>query len=248
MNYRQQDVLSAFRLYTKLAQEGQLTGEEVEKYVMNDDLRGLLDQFANEVDCIIVHAVDIIYLVPHTTLSTFHLKNEAIRKELGSTINNTDLYTMYLAILVFIGEFYDSFESTEIQRDFLTITEWLDSVHQRIEELKTYGAENFKKDEQDFEYNWLAIIENWEALNDLKESASKQKGRTLSRLSFLNKVIGFMLNHKLINQIGEDEYELTEKTQVIVQRYFMELDYNRGILQFMYKFEEQKGAEHAINS
>jgi hypothetical protein len=60
----------------------------------------------------------------------------------------------------------------------------------------------------------------------------------------------FLLEQKLAEEVGEGELNLTEKAKIIVQRYFMELQNNRGILQFLYQFEEdrksadsQKGAE-----
>lgn len=247
MDYRRKDVEMAFQLFSKLSAVGQVDGEEVAQYIMNDDVRSLLEVFAAKVDCVLVHAGEVLYLIPKNGLSPFHVKNEVLRKELGAQATNADLYMMYFAILVFIGEFYNSYQSNEIQRDFLILDEWLEKINERIDALKEHGEEELQKEEQDFEYNWQAIIEKWEALNDLKETAARQKGKTISRLSFLNKVISFMINNGLCEEIGEEEYRLTEKAMVIVQRYFMEVEYNRGILKFMYQYDEKKGSEDAGN-
>ena len=245
MNYEQAHIIKAFQLYTRLAAEGFIAEEDVEYYLMNEDVQSLLEQFVHEVDAVLVHAGDILYLVPTTGLSPFHIKNEQIRRELGANAVNADVYMMYFAIVVFIGEFYNSYQSVETQRDFLTMNEWLAVIHSRVETLSQHSPEELQGYGSDLQYNWPAILEKWQALNDLKESATNQKGNTVSRLSFLHKVVQFMLKEKIIIEIGPGEYNLTEKTQTIVQRYFMELDYNRGVLQFMYQYDERKDEEHA---
>lgn len=245
MKYEQSDVLQAFQLFLRLTQQGLLENEDVEIYQLNQEVQSIMEQFAREVDTVLVQAGPKIYLVPITTLSPFHVKNEYVRRELGANATNSDVYMMYFAILVFIGEFYNSYLSTETQRDFLTTAQWLEALQQRVAALNQYSPEQLQKLSQDFQYNWPKILEKWEALNDLKESAQNQKGNTLSRLSFLHKVLQFMSKEDLIEQVGADEYNLTEKTKTIVQRYFMEFDYNRGILQFMYGYDERKEESHA---
>ncbi|MCY9663666.1 DUF6063 family protein, partial [Paenibacillus alginolyticus] len=51
----------------------------------------------------------------------------------------------------------------------------------------------------------------------------------------------------IVIDIGNQEITLTEKAKVVVQRYFMELEYNRGILEFLYQSDsiEGEGSEHA---
>lgn len=245
MQYEQQHIIKAFQLYSRLAAQGFIEQEDVECYVMNEDIQSLLEQFVREVDAILVHAGDVLYLVPITGLSPFHIKNEQIRREFGANAVNADVYTMYFAMLVFIGEFYNSYQSGETQRDFLTMNEWLDVVNTRVGTLRSHTPEELQQCGEDLQYNWLSILEKWDALNDLKESAASQKGNTVSRLSFLHKVMQFMLKEKVVSEIGPGEYDLTEKTKTIVQRYFMEFDYNRGILQFMYQYDERKDEQHA---
>ena len=245
MQYEQQHVIKAFQLYTRLALQGILEQEDVDVYLMNEDIQSLLEQFVREVDSILVHAGDVIYLVPVTGLSPFHVKNEQIRREFGANAVNADVYMMYFAMLVFIGEFYNSYQSGETQRDFLTMNEWLAVLNTRVATLRQHTPEELQQCGEDLQYNWLNILEKWDALNDLKESATSQKGNTVSRLSFLHKVMQFMLKEKVANETGSGEYALTEKTKTIVQRYFMEFDYNRGILQFMYQYDERKEEDNA---
>lgn len=240
MNYQQQHIVKAFQLYTRLASFGFLEKEDVEVYLMQGEVQSLLEQFAWEVDAVLIPAGDLLYLVPITSLSPFHLKNEHVRRELGNSATNSDVYMMYFCLLAFLGEFYNSFHSTEVQRDFLSMDQWLITVNERMDSLRQHGEEVLQQFSNDLQYNWLGILEKWDLLNDLKESASSQKGNTASRLSFLHKVAQFMLKQNILTQVGPDEYTLTEKSKVIVQRYFMELDYNRGILQFMYQYDERK--------
>jgi len=80
---------------------------------------------------------------------------------------------------------------------------------------------------------------------DVKETAKKQAGNTISRLSFIDTVKKFLLDQDLIQEIGNDEITITEKAKTIVQRFFMEIEYNKGIFEFIYGFE--RGKEHAID-
>ena len=118
--------------------------------------------------------------------------------------------------------------------------------------LKAHNEEDLKQYEGEFSYNWSAIIEKWDTMDDIKETAKRQSGNTISRLSFLDMVRRFMHDQGLVEEVGEGELGLSEKTKVIVQRYYMELEYNRGILNFLYNLDERKknseeGQHHASN-
>ena len=82
-------------------------------------------------------------------------------------------------------------------------------------------------------------------MDDVKETAKKQSGNTISRLSFIDTVKRFLVDQELIKEIGNDEITITEKAKTIVQRFFMEIEYNKGVLEFIYGFE--RGKEHAID-
>ncbi|SDP22386.1 hypothetical protein SAMN04487897_1508 [Paenibacillus sp. yr247] len=239
MVYDTEVVLKAFRLYAELSRRGIVEREGLQMYMADDEIRGLVDQFAREVDCMTVTAGDQLHLIPLARLSPFHVSNDYLKKTyLRSQAVNADLYLMYVAIITFIGTFYDSYQSMEPTRDFIPLDEWLLLVQERIEGLKEHDPEQLKEYEKEFSYNWSAIIEKWDAMDDIKETAKRQSGNTISRLSFMDMVRRFLLEQDLAEEVGESELTLTEKTKIIVQRYFMELQNNRGILQFLYQFEE----------
>ena len=56
---------------------------------------------------------------------------------------------------------------------------------------------------------------------------------------FIDTVKRFLIDQELIVEIGNDEVTLTEKAKTIVERYFMELEYNKNIFSFIYGFEEE---------
>ncbi|TXK90613.1 non-ribosomal peptide synthetase module, partial [Parageobacillus sp. SY1] len=105
--------------------------------------------------------------------------------------------------------------------------------------------EKLKQFEKEFSYNWSLIIEKWDAMDDIKETAKKQSGNTISRLSFIDTVRRFLIDQGLIVDIGNDEVTLTEKAKTIIQRFFMEVEYNKGIFEFIYGFERKE--EDAID-
>ncbi|MEJ8552628.1 DUF6063 family protein [Tepidibacter sp. Z1-5] len=242
MIYNQEQVIQAFKIYSKLAVNGYGDTDELRLYLADDAIRGLVEQFAKEVDCTIFVAGDCIYLIPISMSSPFHISNENIKKTyLPSKATNIDIYVMYVAVIIMFGEFYNSYQTIEPTRDFLSIDDWLLRVNDRILSLKAYDKEELKELEKEYEYNWISIVEKWDAMDDLKEKVKTQDARVSSRLSFLNTVKKFLEAQELIVDIGNDELELTQKAKTIVQRYYMEHEYNRGILEFMYKLEQMKG-------
>lgn len=230
--------MRAFKIYSKLAAEGLGEKEDLRQYLVDDRLRGLVDQFAEEVQCVIFVAGDFIYMIPKAMASDFHVSNETIKREhLPTRASNADIYLMYMATIVLFGEFYDSYQTTNPTRDFVSIEHWLDSVNERIFSLKEHDMDKLERMEKEYEYNWITILSGWELLDDIKEGVKKQDGRTTSRLTFLNMTKNFLEEQGLINDIGNDEIELTEKAKIIIQRYYMDDEFNRGILNFMYGLE-----------
>lgn len=243
MRYENETVMKAFRLYAELARSGVVEREGMQQYLADDEVRGLVDQFAREVDGLTLTAGDQLHLIPLVRLSPFHVTNDYLKKTyLRGQAVNADLYLLYVAVIVFLGAFYDSYQSVSPTRDFLPMEEWLRLTQERIEGLKEHDAEQLRLYEKQFSYNWTAIIEKWEAMDDIKETAKRQSGNTISRLSFMDTVRRFLIDQQLAVEVGEQELAVTDKAQIIVQRYFMELQYNRGILQFLYQFQEERKA------
>ncbi|MFW5649011.1 MAG: DUF6063 family protein [Natronincolaceae bacterium] len=241
MDYNNDQVIKAFKIYSKLAAEGLGEKEDLRQYLVDDRLRGLVDQFAEEVQCVIFVAGDFIYMIPKAMASDFHVSNETIKREhLPARASNADIYLMYISTIVLFGEFYDSYQTTNPTRDFVSIEHWLDSVNERIFSLKEHDMDKLEKMEKEYEYNWITILSSWELLDDTKEGVKKQDGRTASRLAFLNITKNFLEEQGLINDIGNDEIELTEKAKIIMQRYYMDYEFNRGILNFMYGLESDE--------
>jgi len=240
MKYEEKQVIEAFKIFSQLAAKGQGEKEDMRHYFTDDAVRGLVELFAGELSCSIIAAGDLLYLIPLALSSPFHVSNDSIKRNyLPSRALNIDIYLMYVTIIVLFGEFYDSFQSSEPTRDFLPMAEWLSSINQRILALKELDAEVLEKAEQEYEYNWKAVVEKWDAMDDLKETA-KVQSRTISRLSFLYTVRRFLESQGLISDVGADELILTEKARIIIQRYYMEIEHNRGILEFMYNLEHEK--------
>ncbi|MGG4212161.1 DUF6063 family protein [Paenibacillus sp. FSL L8-0638] len=249
MQYFEEEVIQAFRIYTLLAQTGEADADSLQLYETDDKVRGLVDQFAAEVECAALTAGGQLYLIPLARLSPFHMSNDTLKKTYlrGSAVN-ADLYLMYLAVMILIGAFYDSYQTTEPTRNFLTMNDWLLQVQERVGVLQEHGNEQLERLSKEFSYRWSEIVERWNAMDDIKENAKRQSGQTISRISFLDTVRRFLLDQRLVSQVGPDELDITEKTKIIVQRYFMEAEYNRGILEFLYAFklpEDEEEKTHA---
>jgi len=232
----EKNVMEAFRIYSKLNTYGQVLKADA-KHFFDEDVRGLVMEFANDVDCTIITAGEVIYLIPLTVNSEYHMSNAELKKEyLPSRATNIDLYLMYLTVIIFIGEFYDSYQTIEATRDFLTVDEWMKNVDERIQALKQIDKETFLEMEKEYEYNWMGMIEHWDSIDIIKETVKKQTARTNSRKSFMNSAKNFLIAQGLAEEIGNEELKITEKSKIIVQRFFMDYEYNRGILEVLYEF------------
>ena len=239
MSLDREQVKKAFSIYVKLSINGNCGKEECNLYQGDDDIRNLVDDFARTVDCSVVTAGDAMYLLPGIKNTEFHVSNEEIKREyLSSRADNGDLYLMYAATIVLIGEFYDSYHTMETVRDFIRMEEWLEKLDQRLDSIKSIEPAVLKAYEEGYQYNWLMIIEKWDAINDISEKSKVQDARTISRLSFLNSVKKFLIDQELIEEISQEIY-LTEKAKVIVQKYFMDDEHNRMILEFIYQFKRR---------
>lgn len=246
MNYSEKKIIQAFQLYTKLAREGVLDIDSVQLYKADDDIRSLLDAFSHEVDCVIILTSEQMFMVPRTKLSPFHVSNDWIKRNyLRSGATNGDIYLLYFSTLILFGSFYDTYQSQEPTRQFIRLDEWVHFIHERIEQLKSHDQEELKELEKEFSYNWSLLIEKWDDMNDIKETAKRQSGNTISRLSFIDTVKRFLVDQELVQEIGNDEITLSEKAKTIIQRFFMEVEYNKGILEFIYGFERmEENASH----
>lgn len=241
MYYEHNQVINAFKIYSKLAADGIGEKDDLRLYIVDDVIRGLVDEFAEEIHCTIFIAGEFIYMIPKLMASSFHASNESIKRDyMPSKALNTDIYLMYVAIIVLFGEFYDGYQSVNPTRDFISMDDWLDNINKRIFSLKEHDKEKLEKLEREYEYNWISILNKWDPLDDLKENAKKQDARTASRLSFLNITKKFLEEQDLVLNIGNNELELTEKAKTIIQRYYMEYEFNRGILDFIYDLEQNK--------
>ncbi len=92
---------------------------------------------------------------------------------------------------------------------------------------------------KNFPTTGATIIEKWEDMDDIKETAKRQTGNTISRMSFLDTVKRFLIDQELVQDIGNNEITLTEKAMTIIQRFFMEVEFNKGIFEFIYAFEKE---------
>ena len=93
--------------------------------------------------------------------------------------------------------------------------------------------------EKEYEYNWIGLLNHWESMDIIKETVKKQTARTNSRMSFMQITKEFMLDQGLVEECGYEEITLTEKAKVITQRFFMDYEYNRGILEVIYQFAKE---------
>lgn len=248
--YKEEDIMQAFSIYKVLAAKGKISMKEARAFIYDENVRNLVSAFADQVRCIILTQGDELILLPIAASSVHHVSNETLKRTyLSSRATNLDIYMMYVAIIILFGEFYDSYLVKTPTRDFITREEWLDQINYRISTLLALGEERLKQLDEDLEYNWYALCQKWDDLNEVKDGV-KADGRSVSRLAFLKQVVDFLVAQDFIRIIGNDELEITDRAKSIVERYYMEESYNRGILEILYPtnseaLKERQEKEHA---
>ena len=236
MDISEKTVFLAFDLYSQLAAKGSVLKADVADLYSDEDIRSLAQSFAGRVSCTIIDDADAIYLIPIATDSPFHMTNEQIKKDfLRANALNMDIYLMYLAIIIFVGCFYDSYTSFE-PHDFVTLQGWLEKMNQRIDALATRSEAELRQAETDYNVNWVALIRKWTDLDSVKETAKRQD-RTTSRVGFLMMTKRFLEAQGLLHDDGAGEFSLTEKAKTIFTNYYLEERYNRGITDFLYSLD-----------
>lgn len=241
MNYPEEKVIRAFKIYTDLARDGVASVEAVQEHKADDMIRSLLDRFSAEVDCVIIRTTESLYMIPRTRLSPFHVSNDWIKRTyLRSDALNADIYLVYFATIILLGSFFDRYNSQQQTINFIHLGDWVQNINERMEYLQSHEEEDLIVLEKEFSYNWRAIIDKWEDMDDIKETAKRQSGNTISRMSFVDTVKRFLVSEGLVKEIGNHEITITEKTKIIVQRFFMDTETNRGIFEFIYDFEERE--------
>lgn len=247
MEYTDEIIQAAFQIYTKLASQGQILKSESGRYWDDDEVRSLTNAYAQAVQCTIIHDALYLYLIPIAADSPFHMRNDTIKKEyLTAKSVNMDIYLMYLSIIVLFGIFYDSYQSAE-PLQFVPLSRWLDEMNQRMDTLQRYDPALLRQVETEQNINWTSLIKKWADMDSIKETVKKQDARTNSRLSFLIMTKNFLIRQQLLHDAGNDELVLTEKAKTIIVTYYMEEEYNRGIMNFMYQLDHKEEINHAVH-
>ena len=189
MKYSQMNILYAFKMYSELLVNGKCLIADYNEFVVNDVIRELVDLFASEVSSAVLVTSEVIILVPLVASSPFQISNDRIRRDyLGSKYKVGDVYLLYFCVIIFFGMFYDSYNTTDPVREFLSMDQWLEEVNTYINTLSSHSEEVLAFNSQELNYNWKVIIEKWKAIDNTNENAKVQDGRTISRVSFLNQV------------------------------------------------------------
>lgn len=245
MKYDEEKVMQAFSIYTKLARDSIADKETVQLYTSDDDVRSLIERFANKVDCVIIRTSEQLYMIPETKLSSFHVSNDWIKRTyLRSDAVNADIYLLYFATIILFGSFYDRYNSQEQTLQFITLADWVKNINERIDYLQSYEKDDLIELEKEFSYNWRAIINKWTNMDDIKETVKKQSGNTISRLSFIDTAKRFLISEGLIKEVGNYEVTITEKAKVIIQRFFMDAEFNNNIFEFIYDEDGEIDADN----
>lgn len=238
MNYELDKIKAVFQLYSEMMYRGEAPKEVTTLYQSDIAARELMDAMAEVMECEIFPADRKLYLIPRASDSLLSISNqELLKRYFPASFQNKEIYTLYFALMVLVGEFYDSDTSMRPTREFVSIDHWIHQISLLLDSLKNLGKETLEQLEKDQEVNWLMIIDKWDSLDTYREDVVEKK-RAASKYAFMETVKNFLIKQEVLEDVGADEVTLTEKAKVIVSRYYMNTDYNRELMSFIYGLKE----------
>lgn len=172
----------------------------------------------------------IFYVSPIPGTRTFGYSNEDLRKELGYSFNNEDVYTALFIIANIITEFFPEASSIPA-RQFLKSNELMEIVDKKIGILK--GNANLDEISYAKSYNFEIVVKKWTELpmiklDKLETENHKEYGKS-SKIQILNTTLRFLEGQELIKMVefsGDRSIYITERLKATILN-----AYNSGEIQ-----------------
>lgn len=222
MEWHKEDVTWAFRIFTKLLQDG-VIGENEREYHFNfrrSEVRGILEEVIEREAEVKIFSVDgSIYLTPGVDNYFFGYKNARLR-ELMKLRDNSELYLAYFAILCLLAKFYSSDDQSLTSRQFVPLEELEETITEYVDSVLEADREEIEYLEGEFQLNLLSVAEKWQDMPAFDDTLKSLRAARNNRISFLLRVIRFLEDEGLVQILEDREIRILPKMEHLVVKYY----------------------------
>ncbi|NLL47282.1 MAG: hypothetical protein GX249_01740 [Firmicutes bacterium] len=255
MDWNQEDVRLAFRIFLQLLPTGRVQDDQelLYHYEQNPNVRFILEEIIEkEADLKIFAMGTNLYLTPGINNDFFGYTNEELRAAMKLE-NNSELYLAYFAMLCLLAQFYNSDDQALTSRQFLPLEELEAIMTGHIAEIETASEEQVTALEETMQVNLSSVARIWSELPAFNETLKYQRRGRNNRISFLLRVLSFLENEGLVQVLGDSEIRLLPKLEHLVIKYYFHSQRKDQLLQLLAQpldfGREEQGREdfHAQN-
>lgn len=202
--YTSEQITQATNIFYYLMQHGELTEDKEREmyrtYSESEEIMNIVKLLGQQCQCSIQKYSGVIYLIPNEDNDFLGYSKGELKKELcKSNSNDKDHYLSQFVILTLLSEIYGSSGKSSKSRSFIKYGELLNIITKRLE--GAAECENVEEIEKRSGIAYTNILEKWEAL----KSSEKASTAKTTKEGFINTILGFLENQRLINFVKEDD-------------------------------------------
>jgi hypothetical protein len=245
MEWSQEDVRLAFRIFLQLLPTGRIEDQEfLYHYEQNPNVRFILEEIMEkEADVKIFSMGGFLYLSPGVNNRYFGYSNEQLRT-LMKLANNSELYLAYFAMLCLLAQFYNSDDQALTSRQFLPLEELEAIMTGHVAEIQAAQAEQIEALEEELQVNLSSVASLWTELPAFNETLKHQRRGRNNRISFLLRVLSFLENEGLVQVLDDSEIRLLPKLEHLVVKYYFHSQRKDYLLQLLAQPLDFATADH----
>lgn len=222
MQWREEDVRWAFRLFVRLLATGAVGPEERDLLYafQRSEVREILERVVEPEAGVKIFSVgESIYLTPGVDNPYFGYTHEELRERMNLQ-NNTELYLAFFAMLCLLAAFYNSDDAAGVTRQFVTVEELEGMITEHLATVAAMDAEAAEALEVETRLNWRRMAEAWQDLPRFDEKVKALRMARNNRISFLLRVMAFLEREGLVEVLDEREIRLLPKAEHLVEKYY----------------------------
>jgi len=237
MEWHRDDVTWAFRIFTRLLQNGVITENErdFQYNYLRSEVRQILDEvIEKEAEIKIFAAGGNIYLTPGIDNSFFGYKNAELRERMKLR-DNSELYLAYFVILCLLAKFYNSEDQSLTSRQFVPLEELEETVTGHINTVLEANYEEAELLEEEYQLNLLSVSGKWQDMPAFDDNIKSLRGARNNRISFLLRVMGFLEDVELVQILEDREIRILPKMEHIIVKYYFHSQRKEMLLDLLSK-------------
>ncbi|MDD3653750.1 MAG: DUF6063 family protein [Desulfotomaculaceae bacterium] len=235
MEWYKDDVMWAFRIFTKLLHNGVIDENERDYHYAYQriEVRQVLEEvIEREAEVKIFAAGGNLYLTPGVDNNFFGYRNAELREQMKLR-NNSELYLSYFVILCFLAKFYNSEDQSLTSRQFVPLEELEETVTEHVNTVLEAKTEEVELQEEKYQLNLRSVSESWLDMPAFDDSVKNLKIARNNRVSFLLRVMKFLEEEGLVQILEDREIRILPKMEHLVVKYYFHSQRKEMLLELL---------------